>query len=117
MNRQQVGLAWAVDTFGDIANHPTERTFRFIEEAVELAHSMCIDKDLIWRVIERIYARPRGATSNEIGQVGLTLELLAECLDIDANHEIARELERIQSIPKDEWAKRHAAKVALGIAS
>jgi hypothetical protein len=40
MSRPRDFLAWAVDTFGPIAAADMERTRRFVEEALELAHAM-----------------------------------------------------------------------------
>ena len=49
-------------------------------------------------------------------QVMFTLELLAEVFAIDPQRAAAVEFERVQAIPKQDWERRHGAKVKLGIA-
>ena len=110
-------LAWARETFGEIALDPRERTLRFVEEAIELAHASDVDHVTLQAIIKRVYARPAGGVPKEMGQALATLELLAKATGIDADAEATKEFYRVQSIPKDEWERRHSAKVAIGIAS
>lgn len=110
-------LKWAVETFGDIALDRTERVSRFIEEAIELAHSLGLPAELIESILIRCYRRPRGLPTLEFGQAMLTLALLAEVVNAPLYTLAAQEFERIQSIPKAEWERRHKEKVELGIAS
>lgn len=110
-------LAWAHDTFGNVALDPRERTLRFVEEAIELAHAMGVDIGTLDAIGDRVYRRPAGDPLKEMGQSLATLELLGEAMAIDIDAEATKEFHRVQSIPKEEWAKRHGAKVALGIAS
>lgn len=117
MDRPKEFLAWAVEMFGPIALDREERLARFVEEAVELAHAEGMSMDLWDRIIQRVYHRPRGQTSKEIGQAQACLETFAESLGLSSDAEAAREFERVQAIPKEEWERRHAAKVTLGIAS
>lgn len=109
-------LMWARETFGDVALDPRERTMRFVEEALELAHASDVDHVTLQAIIKRVWARPAGDVPKEMGQALATLELLAKATGIDADAEATKEFYRVQSIPKEEWAKRHGAKVALGIA-
>lgn len=110
-------LAWAIDTFGPITTNRTERACRFVEEAIELAHAEGLSAAVLCALIGRVYARPAGDLETEIGQAALTLEMLAEnaCLSVDRLADA--EFRRVTSIPKEEWQRRHAAKVARGIAA
>lgn len=110
-------LEWAFGTFGSIATYHDERLMRFLEEAVELVHAAGLPADAVSRITERVYSRPRGTLTREIGQAGMTLEALAANSGVSVDTEIEREFERVKSIPKEEWNKRHSAKVAIGIAS
>lgn len=110
-------LIWAQQMFGEVALDPRERTLRFLEEAIELAHAMSVDVDTTLAVVDRVYNREVGNIPREIGQATMTLECLARCIEVDADAEATKEFYRIQSIPKDEWERRHAAKKLLGIAS
>jgi NTP pyrophosphatase (non-canonical NTP hydrolase) len=110
-------LNWAHETFGDVALDPRERVLRFLEEAVELAQSLGVSMDTTDALVARVYRRAPGDPVREIGQALATLELLAKAAKIDADAEATKEFYRVQKIPKEEWARRHAAKVAIGIAS
>jgi NTP pyrophosphatase (non-canonical NTP hydrolase) len=76
-------LHWAKETFGDVA--------RFLEEAVELAHAIGIEKIIAAAIVERVHSRPAGDVPKEIGQSLATLELLAKAIGIDADQEATRE--------------------------
>jgi hypothetical protein len=109
-------LDWAHKTFGDVALDPRERTMRFLEEAIELAHASEIDKGALWAIIIRVYSRPAGERNREMGQALATLELLGKAAGVDIDNEATIEFYRVQTIPPEEWARRHAAKIAAGIA-
>lgn len=116
MRRASDILAWAVATFGPIAAERTERGARLVEEAIEAAQACGVSIQQVQRIAERAYSRPVGALNKEIGQVGMTLEALAEVSGLDVDQEIEREWQRVQAIPAEHWAKRHAEKVAQGTA-
>lgn len=116
-NRPKNFLAWATDIFGDIAADDMERTRRFIEEALELAHAMGLPLKSVDAISARVYSRPRGTIPQEIGQAQATLECLAENMNLSADREAYLEFDRVRTIPKSEWKRRHDAKVAIGIAS
>lgn len=109
-------LAWAIETFGDVATNPAERSMRFTEEAIELALACSMPRETMDKIVERVYARGPGNIELETAQCQVTLELLAKVLRIDLEDVTLKEFYRVQSIPKEEWTRRHGAKVALGIA-
>ena len=109
-------LGWAVTTFGSVAANRRERLLRFIEEAIETAHAGDLSADDLGRVIVRVFGRDPGEISFEMAQAGLCLTMLAAVVGIDLREGEKAEYARIQAIPKEEWARRHAAKVRLGIA-
>lgn len=109
-------LDWAVLTFGPVANDPKERALRLIEETLELVQAVGLSIEDIQRIAKRTYSRPPGQVPREVGQVYVTLALIAEVHGVSAQKEGVVEWNRIQSIPKPEWDSRHAAKVADGTA-
>lgn len=113
---QREVLEWAVDKFGEIARHPRERAMRFVEEAIELAQTQEVSAADMTAIVTRIYSRPRGDVAKEIGQVGMTFEAMAENIGLQVAPLIAAEIKRVKLIPKEEWQRRHAAKVAVGAA-
>ena len=116
MDRPRLFLEWAVKMFGPVAMDHDERLARFVEEAVELAHAGFMSADKLQAIVQRVYSRPAGTIRKEVGQSQATLECYAECMGLSAEQEAEREWQRVQEIPQDEWQRRHAAKVALGIA-
>jgi hypothetical protein len=115
-NRPAEILSWAVENFGEIAADDTERARRFLEEAIELGQAMGLPIGDVRSIALRVYSRPAGVIPQEIGQCQITLECLAQVMSVSADFEADEEFHRVKSIPKSEWERRHAAKVALGIA-
>lgn len=114
--RPKAFLDWAVKMFGSVALDRDERLDRFLEEAIELAHAEEVGRAHLDRIIERVYRRPAGQTQKEIGQAQACLETFAESIGLSSDAEAAWEFERVKTIPREEWQKRHAAKIAVGIA-
>lgn len=117
IDRPSRALQWAVDMFGPIALDAEERAMRFLEEAIELGHSLGISHVTTQAIVRRVYDRDKGDVCREIGQAHITLEVLARAINVDADAEATKEFQRVQTIPKAEWERRHAAKRAIGIAS
>lgn len=115
--RQKKVLDWAVENFGVIATNRDERAARLIEEAVEVAQAEGVPLEIVQRIVERIYSRPPGELSQEIGGLAITLDALAENAGLDVTVEAERELERITSKSKEWWTKKHAEKVEAGTAN
>lgn len=114
-DRQRAALAWVASTFGDGATLSKERAIRFFEEATELVQTANVSHEMILRIIARVYSRPIGDAKKEIGQVGLTLEALAESLALSLEDETAREFERVRTIPKQGLLDSLDAKRASGL--
>ncbi|MGZ7118217.1 MAG: hypothetical protein ACXVH2_00760 [Methanobacterium sp.] len=113
--RQKELLKWAVDTFGPIARDKEERVKRFAEEAIELCQACDLNYDDLIKLIDRVYDKPEGYISQEVGQTALCLSMLASVYDIDIADEAVKEFDRIQSFDKSYWQKRQNLKAALGI--
>lgn len=117
MTRQEEILNWCVDTFGPVAQVRVERAARLVEEAIELGQVEGVTADMLHRLVDRVYSRPAGKLFKEVGQVGMTLDALAENVGIDVNDAVVAEMLRVRLIPKEDFARRHNAKVDLGIAN
>lgn len=116
IDRPSRALHWAVEMFGPVALDPEERAMRFLEEAIELAHSIGVLHVTTQALVQRVYSRDKGDVRREVGQAQMTLETLAKAIGVDADAEAMGEFYRIQSIPKEEWERRHAAKQKIGVA-
>jgi NTP pyrophosphatase (non-canonical NTP hydrolase) len=110
-------LIWACETFGaEVAMNPAERLMRFIEEAIELANACDMPRETMEKIVDRVYSRGPGNIKQEAAQCQVTLELFAKVMRIDLDAAATEEFQRVQSIPKEEWERRHSAKIVLGIA-
>ena len=107
-------LKWAVDTFGKVALSRTERAARFLEEAMELAHSENLPCETAVKILARTYSRPKGELTREFGQAQVTLEMMAQNANLPLDAMAEAEYKRVVSIPPAEWHRRQAAKVEAG---
>jgi hypothetical protein len=71
-----------------------QRSFRFLEEANELAQACGTSREDAHRLVDYVYDRPPGEIEQEIGGVGVTLLGLAEASNLTAQIAIERELDR-----------------------
>jgi len=109
-------VQWAEEMFGPVARDKHERAHRFLEEAIELAHAAGVDLRTVDKISQRVYSRPAGEIAKEIGQARMTLNAFAWNIGVEPEAEERREWDRIRAIPKEEWQRRHAAKIKIGIA-
>jgi hypothetical protein len=119
MTRPREFMRWAGEIFGPISLDPHERVTRFLEEALEVAHAAGVQPVLLDKIIDRVWQKAPNPSDlpKEIGQAQACLEMFSESIGLSADEEANREFDRVRIIPKDEWTRRHQAKVALGIAS
>lgn len=121
---QQRVRAWVLECFGQtIADDMTERSFRFLEEALELGQSIGCTREQAAALVEYVYSRPVGQRGQEVGGVMVTLAALTSAAGIDLQAEAERELARVEApevvakIRRKQASKRgvvsHAAEAAL----
>lgn len=121
---QQRVRAWVLECFGKtIADDMVERSFRFLEEALELAQSVGCTREQAHALVDYVQGRPVGETGQEVGGVMVTLAAFTSAAGIDLEAEAERELARINApetiakIRRKQASKRgvvsHAAQAAL----
>lgn len=115
MSRPKQVYKWAIGTFGIIATFQDERASRFLEEALELAQAQGLSEAIAEIILSRVYNRPPGNISKEIGQAQLTLECLAESRGLCADKLAQQEFDRVRALPKNYFVRRQNAKAKLGI--
>lgn len=87
---------WLMLTFGEeVANDPVERSFRFLEEALELVQANKLTREQAHELVDYVFSRPVGDISQEVGGVAITLAALCSPLRIDIGEVAELELERI----------------------
>lgn len=128
--RQTKMLAWCMRAFRGVDDarlaHPRERARRFFEEATELfqavmvtdyRHSEQVDyaHSEAVKIVDRVLSREPGEISREIGQVAVTLCILAEQHGVSVAKEEKFEFARVLSVPNSTWAARWQAKIDAGL--
>jgi len=89
---------WVHDTFTDgSAKSVPIRTFRFVEEAIELAQACDVTRTEVLRIVEYVYGRPKGDVAQEIGGAFTTLTVLCTALKVDAGEAATAEYVRIDT--------------------
>ena len=89
---------WVKACFGETtARSKKERNFRFLEEALELVQSTGCTKDEAHMLVDYVFGRPVGDTSQEVGGVMVTLAALCSANDVRMEECGYKELARIWS--------------------
>jgi hypothetical protein len=115
-SRQHIVYEFVNRTFGVTSNKSVhERIARFIEEAIELAQSEDFDVDELKHIVDYVYSKPKGERNQEVGQVSITLLAYCEAVNISADAEEIKELNRILSLDAEYFRRRHQIKVNVGI--
>jgi hypothetical protein len=81
------------ECFGKDLNK-SDRVFRFLEEALELAQACGCSKKDAKRLVDYVYGRPIGLPSQEIGGVMVTLAALSSVMNINLAKSSFQEIER-----------------------
>lgn len=113
--RQSAVMKWAVSAFGDIAEDPQERINRFIEESIELAQALGVDKDRVCHIVNYVYSRPVGEIFQEVGGASLTLLALCETIGINTDDAEAIELERVLGMDLEKLRAKQNSKAEAGV--
>lgn len=111
-------LVWAREMFGpDVADDPTERAARVLEEAAELAQAEGVDEGTALRIVERTFSRPAGERDHEGAQVAVTLAAWAARRGVDLVSAADAEVTRIRALDPEAVRAKHADKARAGIAA
>lgn len=110
-------IEWVTEVFGeDSLYNLHERCCRFVEEALELAQAVGLDPWTVIDLVARVYSRPPGDPTKELGGALVALRALAGGLNINSNGAENWEIERIHTFSREELLSRYNAKVAEGVA-
>jgi hypothetical protein len=109
---------WAVRSFGKdhVSNLPV-RSLRTVEESIELCQAFGVPKETVAQCVEMVYGKPRGEPMQEIGGVLMTIQVLCEQLDVEADTVFETEIRRVLQKPPKHFAERNQAKINLGMSA
>lgn len=118
-DRQTAMLKWALDAFGGIENFDPcsvqERASRFLEEAIELCQAAGVTRQETNTVADYVYSRPAGDAFQEVGASMVTLNCLAETLQVSVHSAEIAEWQRVQAKNKSHFEQRQRDKLAAGL--
>lgn len=113
---QIIAWEWGVRAFG--REHMTDkkvRGLRFVEEAVELAQCLDVDKAKLHLLVDKVYERERGNVFLEIGGCMVTLSVICEMLNYTLESAFEFEVRRVLSKSPEHFAKRNEEKIDGGL--
>lgn len=113
-SRATRALLWARECFGGAAMNPQSRGYRLLEEAIELAQALGCERAEAHALVDRTFDRPPGELAQEMAQVQLTLDVLAELTESDLAALAEAELARVKTFPVSYWRDRHREKIGQG---
>jgi hypothetical protein len=91
----------------------SERTHRFLEEALELAQANGCSRDDVIALVDYVFRRPAGQPDQEVGGVMVTLASLCSAVGISmdeaGNRELDRNWDRIDVIRAKQQSKPHGS--------
>jgi NTP pyrophosphatase (non-canonical NTP hydrolase) len=113
--RQLLIAGWAKMAFGDAeATSLPQRGLRLLEEAVETFQACGGEAAIAHKLVDFVFARPKGTIGQELGGVAVTVLALAQAAGISADEEEVREIHRVFAKPLSEFSQRNASKNAAG---
>lgn len=109
--RPQARVAtWVEEALGhDTAHNAPERSIRTVEEVLELAQALGVEREVMHRLVDYVFDRPVGNAEQEIAGSMVTLYSVAAALNIDADAAMETELERIRQPEVMERCQRRQA--------
>jgi hypothetical protein len=112
---QNAILDWVAQCFGPEWTNKNERSCRFIEEAIELVQACDLPKEMVLKLVDRVYSKPKGDIYQEIGGASVTLMALCEKNGISRYCAEEDELGRCLDADKDKFRAKHQIKQDLGL--
>lgn len=115
MTAQRMAFAWAVQTYGEVAKKARYQAFRFLEEALELVQAMGLTKEDAIRTVEWVFSRSVGTVRVEVGDVRLSIDILAESQGVSSDDCYTACASRISDLDPAQMRAKEAAKIMAGL--
>lgn len=114
--RQTRAYVWAVETYGeDLVRGTRYQALRFLEEAMELAQTQGLTLEDFITCAKYVSGRKVGDTREELGDVQVCLDIMAENLGLDLDNCHATALLHVQSLDPVKCRAKDAEKIAYGL--
>jgi NTP pyrophosphatase (non-canonical NTP hydrolase) len=107
---------WAKRVFGGPSvTSKTERAMRVAEEALELLQAEGVASDSAYRLVDEIWARPKGDPVQELGGLMNTVMIYSHAVGVSIQDAFTLEMQRVESKPDAYFRKRHDQKIKAGL--
>lgn len=110
-----IAFDWATRAFGKQMTDLPTRALRVAEEAIELTQAKDVSREMMHKLVDAVYDRPKGDEAQEIGGVMMTITLYAAALGSDPDNYFQRELRRVLAKPVAHFVQRNQEKIDLGL--
>lgn len=108
-------IQWAIACFGMEHVYDTKvRALRLLEESIEFAQAVGVPYDQAANLTAFVYSRPAGDPDQELGGIGVTFLAACESRFKDATAITRKEVERVESKPREHFTQRNQSKIAAG---
>lgn len=114
--RQRKAFAWAEATYGaDRVKQRRYQAFRLLEEVMELCQTQGLSLEDFVRCADYVAARKVGDTREEMGDVQVCLDIMAENLGLSLDNCHTTALNRIQGLDPVKCKLKDDGKIAAGL--
>lgn len=109
-------IAWGTRVLGKaIMESRWERVMRLLEEALELAQVEKISVAEVDFLVKRVFSRPVGEFTNEVGGVMVCMVALAHAAQIDLIEILSKEVDRIEKLDPEAVRAKQRRKWDAGV--
>lgn len=112
---QKAAFAWALQTYGEQVRDRRYQGMRFLEEALELAQAMGLNRDDMLRLVDYVAERPTGAVYIEIGDARFTLDILGATVGVDVEEARRHCVARIAKLDPEKMREKDQGKIEAGL--
>lgn len=91
-----------------------QRGIRLVEEAIEAAQAAGCKREMVHKLVDYVFDRPKGSVMQELGGVIVTAYALAEADRLDLEECFQFELRRVFEKPVEHFAVRNKTKDEAG---
>lgn len=115
-NLTEIAYDFGVRAFGsEHMNDPRIRGLRMVEEAVEAAQALGVERAEMHDLVNIVYDRPPGDVIQELGGTLLTTAVLCRIFGVSIEDVFLTEVRRVLNKSPDHFAKRNQEKMDLGL--
>ncbi|AFU88085.1 hypothetical protein CcrColossus_gp215 [Caulobacter phage CcrColossus] len=113
--RQETAYQWALDTYGNRALGSRYQALRLVEEAMELGQTQGLTEADFVLVAAYVSAKKAGETRGEVGDLAISLLILAENLGLSVDSCLTDTLNRIHALDPDACRRKDDEKIKFGL--